>query len=84
MNIRYSVNGEPGQFALPSAFIEQCWPSDLAELVADDYWRHHPTKEPAAVTLVHLQDVDSVDLGLFEVRHELRPVFTATPLLGDG
>ncbi|MCY1309920.1 hypothetical protein D9M70_600630 [compost metagenome] len=80
MIIHFSVNGLPGNLALPAAFIEQRWANELAELVASDYWRHRPTEQPSTVTLVHLQNVDGADLGQFEVRREMHPVFTATPL----
>lgn len=80
MNIYYSANGVRGDIGLPSAYLEKCRAEDLAELVASDYWRNRPSEIPSVVTLVHLQDVDGRDCGLFEVRRNLRPVFTATPL----
>lgn len=79
MIVYYSANGVQGQIALPSVYLEKCRAEDLAELVASDYWRSRPTELPSLVTLVHLQDVDGADCGVFEVRRELRPVFTATP-----
>ncbi|QLG95744.1 hypothetical protein HZF02_29210 [Pseudomonas yamanorum] len=57
-----------------------CTPEDLAELAAGAHWRDHPEDIPTSITVVHLQDVDGHDLGLFEVRCEGIPVFTATQL----
>lgn len=76
MNVAYSVNGDPAELCIPATYLHVARPLDLAELVASDYWR---TRQGLpAVCQVHLQSVDGVDLGLFEVRSETRPVFTAT------
>ncbi|WP_443190136.1 hypothetical protein [Pseudomonas indica] len=83
MILYYSANGISGQLSLPSSFVEDCRAEDLAELVASDFWRHRPTETPSLMTLIHLQDVDGADLGIFEVRRDMRPVFTAT-LLGQA
>lgn len=80
MLIAYTANGAPGQLALPSHFAENMRAEDLAELVASDFWRRHPSETPTEVTLIHLELVEGVNLGQFEVRREWRPVYTATPL----
>jgi len=80
MLIAYTANGAPGQMGLPDIYVEDLRPEDLAELVASDFWRHHPSETPTPVTLVHLEEVDGRNLGQFEVRREWRPVYTATPL----
>jgi len=80
MIIRYCANTLPGQFPLPSDYVEQRTAEDLAELAAAAHWRDHPEETPTFVTVVHMQDVDGHDLGLFEVRCEQRPVFTASLL----
>lgn len=84
MNVFYCANGVSGQIALPSVYLEKCTAEALAELVASDYWRHRPTEVPSLVTLVHLQDVDGSELGIFEVRRDMRPVYTASALSGRG
>ncbi|AZD52229.1 hypothetical protein C4K19_0411 [Pseudomonas chlororaphis subsp. aurantiaca] len=80
MIIRYSANTLVGTFSLPSAYVEMLLPEDVAELAAVDHWKEHPEETPTFITVVHLQDVDGHDLGLFEVRCEQRPVFTASQL----
>ncbi|MDR2308880.1 MAG: hypothetical protein LBE53_17020 [Paucimonas sp.] len=80
MIVRYLVNGTASELPLPSIYLETARPEDLAELVASDFWRRRPNEVPAVLSLVHLVDVDGSDLGIFEVRSELRPVFTATTL----
>lgn len=80
MNLYYCANTLPGEFCLPTQYVDRCSAEDLAELAAADHWRDHPNDIPALITVVHLHDVDGHDLGLFEVRCEQRPVFTASPL----
>ena len=80
MIIRYAANTLPGVLPLPSAYVDQRTPEDLAELAAAAHWRDHPEDIPTSITIVHMQDVDGHDLGLFEVRCEQRPVFTASLL----
>lgn len=80
MIIRYSANTLVGTLSLPSNYVDMRSPEDLAELAAVAHWQDHPEETPAFVTVVHLQDVDGHDLGLFEVRCEQRPVFTARQL----
>lgn len=80
MIIRYCANGVSGELPLPSSYVENCTAVDLAELVAGDHWRSNPTEIPTLMTLIHLEDVDGSELGMFEVRREMRPVFTATQL----
>lgn len=82
MDVFYSANGVSGQIGLPSSYLLNARAEDLAELVASDYWRHRPSEIPSIVTLIHLQDVDGVDLGIFEVRRDMRPVFSAIQLDG--
>ncbi len=80
MKIRYSANTFPGQLLLPSEYVERCTAEDLAELAASAHWLDHPGEIPTLITVIHLQEVDGHDLGLFEVRCEQRPVFTASHL----
>ncbi|MGZ0703815.1 hypothetical protein [Pseudomonas piscis] len=80
MIIRYSANALVGQLSLPSNYVDMRTPEDLAELAAVAHWQDHPEETPTFITVVHLQDVDGHDLGLFEVRCEQRPVFTASQL----
>lgn len=80
MIIRYSANALVGQLPLPTDYVDRCTAEDLAELVAAAHWRDHPEDTPTFVTVIHLLDVDGHDVGLFEVRCEQRPVFTASPL----
>lgn len=80
MNLYYSANTLPGAFCLPQWYIDNCTAENLAELAAADHWRDHPDDTPTPVTVVHLHNVDDRDLGLFEVRCEQRPVFTAYAL----
>ncbi|WP_252091507.1 hypothetical protein [Pseudomonas sp. MWU13-3659] len=83
MIVRYLVNGAPCALPLPSVYLEKARAEDLAELVASDYWRQRQEEVPADRSLVHLVDVDGTDLGIFEVRSELRAVFTATALFTE-
>ncbi|MNJ64441.1 hypothetical protein D3C77_603900 [compost metagenome] len=76
MNVSYSVNGESAELYMPATYLLVARAEDLAELVASDFWRTH--QGLPEVFQVHLQNVDGVDLGMFEVRSETRPVFTAT------
>ncbi|MBT2375803.1 hypothetical protein [Pseudomonas fluorescens] len=80
MIIRYSANGLPGKLPLPSSYIDSRSPEELAELAAAAHWWDHPEDTPTFVTVVHMRDVDGHDLGLFEVRCEQRPIFSASPL----
>ncbi|NMX87153.1 hypothetical protein HBO11_16495 [Pseudomonas sp. WS 5010] len=80
MIIRYSANTLCGQLQLPANYVDSCTPEGLAELATDAHWRDHPEDIPTLITIVHLQDVDGHDLGLFEVRSEQRTVFTASQL----
>lgn len=80
MIIRYSANALPGQLALPVDYVDRCTTEALAELAAADHWRDHSNDLPTLVTVVHLHNVDGHDLGMFEVRCEQRPVFTASLL----
>jgi hypothetical protein len=82
--VYYGANGISGQIGLPSAYIDNCTAEDLAELVASDFWRHRPQEQASLVTLIHLMDVDGNDLGIFEVRRDMRPVFTASALTSAG
>lgn len=81
MNLHYRANTLIGRLSLPSSYIENRTAEDLAELAAADHWRAHPQSRPTFVTVVHLHNVEGRDLGLFEVRCERRPIFTANPLL---
>jgi hypothetical protein len=78
--IRYVANNLPGELPLPTSYVDQRTPEELAELAAAAHWRDHPEDTPTFVTVVHMRDVDGHDLGLFEVRCEQRPVFTASQL----
>lgn len=80
MIIHYVANKLPGELPLPSSYVEQRSPEDLAELAAAAHWRDHPEDTPTFVTVVHMRDVDGQDLGLFEVRCEQRSIFTASHL----
>lgn len=80
MLIRYSANALPGTLTLSVGYLMLCTNEGLAELAATAHWQDHPEDKPTDITVIHLQDVDSRDLGLFEVRYELRQVFTACPL----
>lgn len=80
MNVHYCVNGVPGVLPLPSSFLENARAEDLAELAAADHWRRHPMENASHTTLVHLQDLDGNELGIFEVERVLRPVYTARHL----
>lgn len=74
MNVHFTIDGQEGSLLMPATYFLVARPEDLAELVASDYWR---SQTPPEVCEVHLQSVDGVDLGMFEVRSETRPVFTA-------
>lgn len=82
MRLTYCANGVAGHIDLPIACVEVMTAESLAELAASCHWRdHHSTAElPPLVTKVHLQDLDGHELGMFEVRREMRPIFTARPL----
>ncbi|MHC6223502.1 hypothetical protein ACYU03_01715 [Pseudomonas sp. X10] len=77
MNVEYTVDGQPGALQMPATYLLFANPKDLAELVASDFWRNQP---PPETCQVHLQRVDGMDLGVFEVRSVTRPVFTAKPV----
>jgi len=76
MNVEYTVDGQSGTLYMPATYLLVATPEDLAELVASDFWRERPTAPE--ICQVHLQRVDGMDLGIFEVRSVTRPVFTAT------
>nr|WP_024309717.1 MULTISPECIES: hypothetical protein [unclassified Pseudomonas] len=80
MIVYYGANGISGELPLPSVYLENATAEDLAELAASMFWRERPGEAPSLVTLIHLQDVDGKDLGIFEVRRDMRPIFTATAL----
>ncbi|HBO2948523.1 TPA: hypothetical protein L4Q83_000840 [Pseudomonas aeruginosa] len=80
MIVYYSANGSSRSLQLPSVYLENAKAEDLAELAASMFWRELPGEAPSLVTLIHLQDVDGKDLGIFEVRRDMRPIFTATAL----
>lgn len=80
MLIAYTANGAPGHIHLPSNYVDDLRPEDLAELVASDYWGRRPSETPSLLTLIHLEEVEGRNLGQFEVRRDWRPVYTATPL----
>lgn len=81
MRLTYCANGVAGHLDLPSSAAEFMTAEGLAELAASCHWRdHYPTELPALVTRVHLQHLDGKELGMFEVRREMRPIFTARPL----
>lgn len=80
MIIRYSANALSGRLMLSTAYVATCTAEDLAELATSAHWLDHPEDTPTMITVVHLQDVDSHDLGLFEVRCEMQRIFTASPL----
>ncbi|WP_325436309.1 hypothetical protein [Pseudomonas nitroreducens] len=80
MLIAYTANGAPGELPLPTSYVDNLTAESLAELAASDYWRYHPSETPTETTLIHLTVVDGRDLGVFEVRRDWRPVFTATAL----
>lgn len=80
MTLHYSANALIGTFCLPIQCVENCRAEDLAELAAADHWRAHPDSRPTFVTVVHLHNIEGRDLGLFEVRCERRPVYTASAL----
>ena len=80
MTLYYSANALIGRLCLPTRYSENCRAEDLAELAAAEHWRAHPDSRPTRVTVVHLHNVEGRDLGLFEVRCERRPVFTACQL----
>jgi len=80
MRVFYSANGKSGTLDITSVYLLTARAEDLAELATGLYWKNRPTEIPAEVTLIHLQDVDGVDLGNFEVRRQPSYVFTATAL----
>lgn len=80
MIIRYRANDLSGELPLPSAYVDLCTCEELAELAASWHWKDHPEDTPTFITVVHLRDVYGHDLGLFEVRLEQRPIFTARKL----
>lgn len=78
--VYYSANGISGELALPSVYLEKARAEDLAELATGMFWRERQGAAPSLVTLIHLQDVDGKDLGIFEVRRDMQPIFTARAL----
>lgn len=81
MIIRYSANALIGELPLPTWYVELSTAENLAEMAAAAHWREHPEDTPTPITVIHLQDVDSDDLGFFEVSCQLVPTFTACQLL---
>ncbi|MBH3375285.1 hypothetical protein [Pseudomonas juntendi] len=75
MNVLYTVNGQAGSLLIPATYLLVARPEDLAELVTSEFWRNHQT--PPECCVVHLHNVEDIDLGSFEVRTKTRPVFTA-------
>lgn len=75
MNVIYTVDGQAGELQMPAPYLLFAKAEDLAELVASHFWRSH--ENPPTTSQVHLARVDGIDLGLFEVRSETRPVYTA-------
>lgn len=80
MRIRYCANTLPGSLHMPVQFVENSTAEQLAELAAAMHWKDHPEDSPTLITAIHLADVEGSDLGLFEVRCEMQPIFTATLL----
>lgn len=80
MVIRYSANTLPGRLYLPAPWVDNCTAEQLAEFAAAKHWKDHPEDNPTFITAIHLADVEGRDLGLFEVRCEMQPIFTATLL----
>lgn len=80
MLIHYTANTLPGTLLLSDSFALFCSLEGLAELATADHWRAHPQDTPAHVTVLHLKDVAGKDEGLFEVRCDLQPIYTATRL----
>lgn len=80
MIIYYNANTLAGQLQLPADYVDRCTAEDLAEIAAGDHWRAHLEDTPTLITMVHLNNVGGHDLGVFEVRCEQRPVFTARQL----
>lgn len=74
--VYFCANGISSEMGLPSVYLENA----RAELAAGMFWRERQGEAPSLVTLIHLQDVDGKDLGIFEVRRDMRPIFTATAL----
>lgn len=81
MIIRYSANALIGELPLPSWYVELSTAENLAEMAAAAHWRDHPEETPTLITVIHLQNVDGVDLGFFEVSCKQVPIFTASQLL---
>lgn len=80
MEIHFCANALPGRIHLPRSYVEDRTAEQLAEIAAAAHWRDHPEDTPTPITAIHLQDVGGVDLGLFEVRCEMQPIFTASLL----
>ena len=78
MNIRYTANGVDGTLPIASAYLLYATAEDMAELVTITHWMARPHEIPPEVTVVHLRNVDGVDLGKFDVRHQMHRVYTAT------
>jgi hypothetical protein len=80
MVIHYAANTLPGTLYLSDSFVLFCSAEGLAELATADHWREHAHDNPCDITIVHLSDVAGRDEGLFEVRRQLQPIYTATRL----
>lgn len=84
MNIRYTANDVEGTLPIGSTYLLYACAEDMAELVAITHWQARPHEQPAELTVVHLKDVDGVDLGKFDVRHKMHRIYTATPQNAAG
>jgi hypothetical protein len=78
MEIRYVANMLPGRLSLPTLYVYDRTAEELAEIAAAAHWRDHPEDRPTPITVVHIENVEGRDLGVFEVRCEWTPIFTAT------
>ncbi len=78
MNIHYTANGVNGTLPIASAYLLYATAEDMAELVTITHWQAQPHEIPPEVTVIHLRNVDGVDLGKFDVRHKMHRVYTAT------
>lgn len=78
MNILYTANGVEGSLPIASAYLLFATAEDMAELVTITHWMARPHEIPPEVTVVHLRNVDGVDLGIFNVRHQMHRVYKAT------
>lgn len=84
MNIHYTANGVDGTLPIASAYLLYATAEDMAELVTITHWQAQPHVIPPEVTVIHLRNVDGVDLGKFDVRHKMHRVYTATAQNATG